>query len=231
MLIVCYRNRAIAKSLWQPTPDDTYNDVNDSDPDHGTITSDTPPPPTLIPVHSFSNSTSTAPTHPATSNDGGNTTFTTWPTPTLAHWSMLSDPASEDAEDDFVLHSARGHLTHIRRSLLVLEEDWGPVDRWPASFRQEWSCIMTNGAQQVVSWFNAIRHQVHSGRRIIRNLARVMDGEMPTVDEWRGLWLESYQLLGLVYTGVLGLELSLDLAERWYSTSHPENNLEGQLIA
>ncbi|KIM71110.1 hypothetical protein PILCRDRAFT_17371 [Piloderma croceum F 1598] len=95
MLIICYRNCAIAKSLWQPTPDDTYDDVNDSDANYGTITSDTPPPLTLIPVHSFNNSTSTAPTHPATSDDGGNTTFTTRPTPTLAHWSMLSDPASD----------------------------------------------------------------------------------------------------------------------------------------
>jgi uncharacterized membrane protein required for colicin V production len=54
---------------------------------------------------------------------------------------------------------------------------------------------------------------------------------MPTVDKWRGLWLELYQLLGLVYTGVLGLELSLDLAECWYSMSHPENNLKAQFIA
>ncbi|KIM71119.1 hypothetical protein PILCRDRAFT_17361 [Piloderma croceum F 1598] len=58
---------------------------------------------------------------------------------------------------------------------------------------------------------------------------------MPTVDKWRGLWLELYQLLGLVYTGVLGLELSLDLAElipvlveldlveQWYSVSYPDN--------
>jgi hypothetical protein len=42
-----------------------------------------------------------------------------------------------------------------------------------------------------------------------------MDGELPTVDEWRMLWLEVYQLLETVYAGVLGLELRLDLAERW----------------
>ena len=47
-----------------------------------------------------------------------------------------------------------------------------------------------------------------------------MDGELSAVEEWRNLWLEAYQLLEMVYAGVLGLELSLDLAERQRDSLH-----------
>jgi hypothetical protein len=123
--------------------------------------------------------------------------------------------SDEDTLDDFVLRNARGRLVYIRRALLLLEEKWGTVARWPVNFGQEWVSVRTNGAQQIALWFNSIRIQVLAGRRVIRYLARVMDGELPTVDEWRMLWLEVYQLLETVYAGVLGLELRLDLAEHW----------------
>jgi len=54
--------------------------------------------------------------------------------------------------------------------------------------------------------------------------ARVMDGELPAVEDG-GLWLEAYQLLEMVYAGVLGLELSLDLAERQNSGIHLQAGL------
>ena len=47
-----------------------------------------------------------------------------------------------------------------------------------------------------------------------------MDGEMPSETEWRDIWLEAYQLLGMLYAGVLGLELRLDIAERWHGGDH-----------
>jgi len=124
-----------------------------------------------------------------------------------------------DASDDFMLRNARGRLVYIRRALLLLEEKWGTVARWPASFGREWVSVKASAAQQISSWLDSTRNQVLAGRRIIKDLARVMDGELPAVEEWRNLWLEAYQLLEMVYAGVLGLELSLDLAERQNSDS------------
>ena len=80
--------------------------------------------------------------------------------------------------------------------------------------------VQTSAAQQISSWLDSTRNQVLAGRRIIKDLARVMDGELPAVEEWRNLWLEAYQLLEMVYAGVLGLELSLDLAERQRDSLH-----------
>ena len=59
-----------------------------------------------------------------------------------------------------------------------------------------------------------------AGRQIIGYLVWVMDGEMPAVGEWQDLWLEAYQLLGMVYMGALRLEHSLELTEQWYLMSH-----------
>jgi hypothetical protein len=57
-----------------------------------------------------------------------------------------------------------------------------------------------------------------------------MDGETPTVDEWRSLWLESYQLLGMIYTGIVGLELKLEFVKCSYGVAHIDHPLQSQLI-
>jgi hypothetical protein len=128
--------------------------------------------------------------------------------------------SNTDAEDDFVLRNARGHLVYVRRALLRLEDQWGPVDRWAAQFMQQWPTMKTESAPRIASWFASIRQQAKMGRHIIQHLARVMDGEMPSETEWRDIWLEAYQLLVTVYAGVLGLELRLDIAEHWHGGDH-----------
>jgi len=58
------------------------------------------------------------------------------------------------------------------------------------------------------------------GRHIIQYIAQVMDGEMLSESEWWDIWLEACQLLVTVYGGVLGLELRLDITERWHGSDH-----------
>ena len=43
---------------------------------------------------------------------------------------------------------------------------------------------------------------------------------MPSETEWWDIWLEAYQLLGMLYAGVLGLELRFDITERWHGGDH-----------
>jgi hypothetical protein len=126
------------------------------------------------------------------------------------------DEESEgDPADDFVLRNAQGRLVYIRHALHVLESKWGAVDTWPSSFGQEWLKISAKEAHEVASWCHSIRIQVQTGWRLIGYITRVMDGEMPTVEEWRNLWLECCQLLKIMYTSILGLEHKLDLVERY----------------
>jgi hypothetical protein len=148
-----------------------------------------------------------------------------------AYMSGYSSSDSDAAADDFSLRSAAGRLIYVRRKLFLLEKRWGTVDGWPISFGQKWLSMRSSSAQEVALWFDSIRHQAQTGRHIIGYLARVMDGEMPTIGEWKDLWLEAYQLLGMVYSGVLGLEHRLDLAERWYGVRHADHlHFDGQLI-
>ena len=138
---------------------------------------------------------------------------------------------NEDPVDDFMLQNAQGRLLYICHALLVLEENCGAVDRWLANFAEEWLSVRANGAHQVALWFCTVRKQVQKGWHLIRCLARVMDGEMPTVDEWQSLWLEAYQLLGMIYAGVVGLEQKLELVERSYGVAHIDHiQLQSQLI-
>jgi hypothetical protein len=215
----CYRNRA--KLPRQPNPEDDY--TNDYDSPNGVVTTTSGPirdynatfRPTLVPIHNAaSNGWVQDPL--VTSHCGRSATegFATGPTS-----NYLTSNLDGDASDDFMLRNARGRLVYIRRALLLLEEKWGTVARWPASFGREWVSVKASAAQQISSWLDSTRNQVLAGRRIIKDLARVMDGELPAVEEWRNLWLEAYQLLEMVYAGVLGLELSLDLAERQNSDS------------
>jgi hypothetical protein len=210
----CCRNRA--KLLRQPVPEDDY--TNDYDSDTNDITTTSNPiqdynatfRPTLIPIPNAASNGWVQ--NPLVTGQCDTEGFATEPTS-----NYLSDG---DASDDFVLRNARGRLVYIRRALLLLEEKWGAVARWPASFGREWVSVQASAAQQISSWLDSARIQVLAGRRIINDLARVMDGELPAVEEWRNLWLEAYQLLEMVYAGVLGLELSLDLAERQNSGIH-----------
>jgi hypothetical protein len=127
------------------------------------------------------------------------------------------DEESEgDPADDFVLRNAQGRLIYIRHALHVLESKWGAVDTWPSSFGQEWLKVSAKEAHEVASWCHSIRIQVQTGWRLIGYITRVMDGEtVPTVEEWRNLWLECCQLLKIMYTSILGLEHKLDLVERY----------------
>ena len=149
-------------------------------------------------------------------------------TPTLrpAFTSYTSSDSDSEAADDFVFRNARGRLVYIRRSLLRLEDQWGTVDRWAARFGQQWPSMKTESAQRIASWFASMRSQAQMGWHIIQHLARVMDGEMPSESEWRNIWVEAYQLLVSVHAGVLGLELRLEMAERWYGSDY----CEGQIL-
>src|ERR1700683_5209370 len=113
-------------------------------------------------------------------------------------------------------------MVYTRHVLLQVEEQWGTIDRWPVTFHQEWSYVKTTRPDEVATWFESIRSKAKTGRQVIGYLAWVMDGDMPTIDEWRDLWLEAFQLLGMMYTGVQGLEQGLELTERWYGTSLPD---------
>jgi hypothetical protein len=221
----CCRNRA--KLLRQPVPEDDYTNDYDSDPNDITTTSNPTQDynatyrPTLIPIpNAVSNGWVQNPL--VTCQCGRSATEGLAIEPTSNY---LASSLDGDASDDFMLRNARGHLVCIRRALLLLEEKWGAVARWPASFGREWVSVQASAAQQISSWLNSARIQVLAGRRIVNDLARVMDGELPAVEEWRNLWLEAYQLLEMVYAGVLGLELSLDLAERQNSGIHLQAGL------
>ncbi|KIM73105.1 hypothetical protein PILCRDRAFT_829361 [Piloderma croceum F 1598] len=137
-------------------------------------------------------------------------------TPAVTHTipCHFDEESEGDPADDFVLRNAQGRLVYIRHALHVLESKWGAVDTWPSSFGQEWLKVSAKEAHEVASWCHSIRIQVQTGWRLIRYITRVMDGEMPTVEEWRNLWLECCQLLKIIYTSILGLEHKLDLVER-----------------
>jgi hypothetical protein len=130
-----------------------------------------------------------------------------------------AEESDGDPTDDFVLRSAKGRLVYIHRALHALESKWGAVDTWPANFVRDWLKVSVKGAREVALWCNSIRSQVQMGRRLIRHITRVMDGEMPTMEEWRNLWLECCMLLEVIYTSVVGLEQKLDLVERQYGHS------------
>jgi hypothetical protein len=209
----------MAGSLFQPAPDNRYGrEDHGSAPEHNALSSfpisafnPTYPQPMITPV-SASAYAGIADTQPFISYRCSPKAFTS------------DHSISEaDAGDDFVLRNARGRLIYTHRALLVLEDKWGPVDRWAANFGCDWSSVRATSATQIRSWLDSMREMGKMGRRLIGYFARVMDGEMPPVDEWRCLWLESYQLLGMLYTGVLGLEQRLDLVEQWYSASYLDN--------
>ena len=91
--------------------------------------------------------------------------------------------------------------------------------------------MRTSSPQEVALWFDSVWHQAEKGQHVVGHLAQVMDREMPMVAEWRDLWLEAYQLMGFVYSGVLGLEQRLDLAEHWYGVGNTGHlHFESQLI-
>jgi hypothetical protein len=206
----------VAKSLWRPTENNAAeNDVaenthpDNDDNDESTANLGTP----------FPSSITSIVTVPTSTNRRESIMGFT-PTLRPAFTNYTPTDSDTDAEDDFVLRHARGRLVYVRRALLRLEDQWGAVDRWAARFVQQWPTMKTESAPRVASWFASVRHQAQMGRHIIQDLARVMDGEMPSETEWRDIWLEAYQLLGMLYAGVLGLELRLDIAERWHGGDH-----------
>ena len=115
-------------------------------------------------------------------------------TPTLRPAFTNYTPTDSDtnAEDDFVLHNAWGHLVYVHHVLLCLEDQWGAVDKWAALFAQQWPTMRTESVPHIASWFVSICHQVQMGRHIIQDLAQVMYGEMPSETEWWDICLQSY---------------------------------------
>jgi hypothetical protein len=142
--------------------DDRYEDECNSEPDDNNNS------------NSNSNSTTSRPTLiPVTTNPivGTSTTASTLAVMPACAPFYPGAESDEDPADDFVLQNTRGRLLYIRRALLVLEENCGAVDRWPANFAEEWLSVRANGAHRVASWFCTVQKQVQKGRHLIRCLA------------------------------------------------------------
>lgn len=205
------KNRALAKMMREPKTDEDDEpelDMNQTLPSS---------PPTLVPAPLAAVQRCTRAHTPLNSIGTANTVGTNYSSVTYLAISEHQLPPNEDnPADDFVIRSARARMAFIRRALLQVEDELGAIDRWPVAFSQEWAAMQMSGPREVTAWFESIRGKAQTGRRIISYFGRVMDGEMPSVDEWRNLWLEAYQLLGTVYTGVLGLEQRLEFTELYY---------------
>jgi hypothetical protein len=123
-------------------------------------------------------------------------------TATSAHFSL----------DDWPSWSASRRLAALRRWMLDIEWSWGSTANWSAKSVQEWGTIREQEKAHVNSWLVEETKKVLEGRRMLGYLGRIMEGKLPTdEEELRDLYLQGYQLICALDSGVVALEQMLSM--------------------
>lgn len=109
--------------------------------------------------------------------------------------------------------SAPRRVAAVRRWIIYASHKYGPVDRWAEDFSQKWGIMRHKEAGALDRWLDSIRQMIRMGRCVLNYLERAMEGELPeSVDAWRDLHAQSYQLAGQLWRAILGVQHRLDSA-------------------
>jgi hypothetical protein len=96
--------------------------------------------------------------------------------------------------------------------MLDIEWSWGSTANWSAKSVQEWGTIREQEKAHVNSWLVEETKKVLEGRRMLGYLGRIMEGKLPTdEEELRDLYLQGYQLICALDSGVVALEQMLSM--------------------
>lgn len=81
---------------------------------------------------------------------------------------------------------------------------------WPAILAEQSGDVRHRGAAAVVAWIEQEQMKVSAGHLLLGYMGRVLEGEMTTdIEEWRDVFMQTYQLMLVLAPGVVGLEQAL----------------------
>ncbi|KAF7971125.1 hypothetical protein HWV62_21998 [Athelia sp. TMB] len=105
--------------------------------------------------------------------------------------------------------NARDRVIGLRRWILDLEWSLGALDGWMVHFIHEWPHIKCQGRTTIAEWLVINHSKASMGRMILGYLSQVMDGRLSgDLAECRDLALQTDQLDSVLYSAVIGLEVS-----------------------
>lgn len=106
---------------------------------------------------------------------------------------------------------ASRRIAAVRRWIIYAVYEYGPVDRWGEDFSQEWRTMRHKDGPTVYRWLDSAKQRVKVGRIALSYLERAMEGDLSaSVEEWRDLYVQSHDLAGQLWGGVVGVQSRLD---------------------
>jgi len=212
------------QQFWTPSPDDGYDDFDDNVP-------------SLVPIFDPAFATTPAPvitstiTPIDTACEHGSSSIITPIAPMPSnplrnnaddiHKAISSSPEAPEIRGDIGtlgIHdweslSAPRRVAAVRRWIIQVTHEYGPVEQWGEDFSQMWSAAKHRDPPAVCEWLQEAKRRIKMGRSALSYLECVMEGELsPCVEEWRDLYFQSHQLASLLWRAVLGLQHRLDTA-------------------
>lgn len=112
--------------------------------------------------------------------------------------------------EDWPTWSARQKMAGIRRLHVDVEWRWGSIDEWTLVFSAEAGSLRHMGIEGVLGWMREQDAKVTAGRLLLGYIGRVMEGNMSEeIEDWRDIFLQSYQLMYSIAPGVVGQQRAL----------------------
>lgn len=119
-------------------------------------------------------------------------------------------PPTIPYSEDWPKWSARQRMAAIRRLQVDIEWRWGSIDEWALSFSAEAGSLRHRGIEGALAWMGEQTGKVSAGRLLLGYIGRVMEGNMSEeIEDWRDIFLQSYQLMYSLAPAVVGQERAL----------------------
>lgn len=101
-------------------------------------------------------------------------------------------------------------MAGIRRLHVDVEWRWGSIDEWTLVFSAEAGSLRHMGIEGALDWMREQNAKVAAGRLLLGYIGRVMEGNMSEeIEDWRDIFLQSYQLMYSIAPGVVGQQRAL----------------------